>query len=78
MMKQAEIVLMCCPFEKQRIFHNDRYKIRHRAVFSGVGGGKTICGCFEILSMLLENPNSVGYVFEPTYKMVKRILIPTL
>jgi phage terminase large subunit len=28
--------------------------------------------------MLLENPNSVGYVFEPTYKMVRRILIPTL
>jgi phage terminase large subunit len=77
-MKQTEIVLRYCPFEKQKIFHNDRYKIRHRAVFSGVGGGKTICGCFEILSMLLENPNSVGYVFEPTYKMVKRILIPTL
>ncbi len=59
-MKQTEIILRYYPFEKQRIFHNDRYKIRHRAVFSGVGGGKTICGCFEILSMLLETPNSVG------------------
>ena len=26
----------------------------------------------------LENAGSVGYVFEPTYKMVRRILIPTL
>ena len=66
------------PFGKQASFHNDRYKIRHRAVFSGVGGGKTISGCFEIMNMLLENPNSVGYIFEPTYKMVRRILIPTL
>jgi phage terminase large subunit len=73
-----EITLNYIPFPKQIAFHNDRYHIRHRAVFSGVGGGKTICGCFEILSMLLENPNSVGYIFEPTYKMVRRILIPTL
>ncbi len=28
--------------------------------------------------MLLENPDAVAYVFEPTYKMVRRILIPTL
>ena len=66
------------PFGKQAQFHNDRYQIRHRAAFTGVGGGKTLSGCFEILSMLLENPHSVGYIFEPTYKMVRRILIPTL
>jgi phage terminase large subunit len=76
--KPQEVTLNYLPFPKQVAFHNDRYKIRHRAVFSGVGGGKTICGCFEILSMLLENPDSVGYIFEPTYKMVRRILIPTL
>ncbi len=75
---QQEVTLNYIPFPKQEAFHNDRYKIRHRAVFSGVGGGKTLSGCFEILSMLLENPNSVGYIFEPTYKMVRRILIPTL
>jgi hypothetical protein len=72
------VTLNYIPFPKQAAFHTDRYKIRHRAVFSGVGGGKTQCGCFEILSMLLENPHSVGYIFEPTYKMVRRILIPTL
>jgi phage terminase large subunit len=76
--KQNEVTLNYVPFPKQEAFHNDRYKIRHRAVFSGVGGGKTVCGCFEILSILLENPCSVGYIFEPTYKMVRRILIPTL
>lgn len=63
---------------QQEAFHNDRYRVRHRAVFSGVGGGKTLCGLFEILSILFENPRSVGYVFEPTYKMVRRVLIPTL
>lgn len=66
------------PFDKQIAFHNDRYKIRHRAVFTGVGGGKTLCGCFELLSILLDNPHSVCYIFEPTYKMVRRVLIPTL
>ncbi len=76
--QEQEVTLRYYPFPKQMLFHRDRYKIRHRAVFSGVGGGKTICGCFEILSMLLENKNSVGYIFEPTYKMVRRILIPTL
>jgi len=72
------VTLRYYPFPKQQAFHRDRYKVRHRAVFSGVGGGKTICGCFELLSMLLENPGAVGYIFEPTYKMVRRILIPTL
>ncbi len=75
---EQTVTLRYYPFPKQMLFHRDRYKIRHRAVFSGVGGGKTICGCFEILAMLLENKNSVGYIFEPTYKMVRRILIPTL
>ena len=76
--QQQEVTLKYYPFPKQMLFHQDRYKVRHRAVFSGVGGGKTICGCFEMVSMLLENPKSVGYIFEPTYKMVRRILIPTL
>ena len=76
--QQSDVLIRYVPFHKQRLFHNDRYKVRHRAVFSGVGGGKTLCGCFEILSMLLENRGAVGYIFEPTYKMVRRILIPTL
>jgi phage terminase large subunit len=66
------------PHQKQIAFHNDRYKVRHRACFCGVGGGKTLCGLAEVLGILAENPHSVAYVFEPTYKMVRRILIPTL
>jgi len=66
------------PFEEQKEFHDDRYHVRHRAVFSGTGGGKTYCGVDEVLGILFQNPKSVGYIFEPTYKMVRRILIPTL
>ena len=66
------------PHPKQQTFHNDRYKIRYRAVFAGTGSGKTLSGVFETLSILLENPSSVAYIFEPTYKMVTRILLPTL
>jgi hypothetical protein len=40
--------------------------------------GKTEAGVFEDLAWSLENPGSVGYIFEPSYPMVKRILIPKL
>jgi hypothetical protein len=50
----------------------------YRAVFAGTGSGKTIAGIFECLRWLLENDGIVGYVFEPSYPMVRRILIPTL
>jgi len=63
---------------KQRQFHEDRYKIAYRAIFAGTGSGKTISGIFEDVSWCIENPGIIGYVFEPTYKMVRRTLIPTL
>jgi len=66
------------PHPKQRLFHNDRYRVRHRAAFAGVGGGKTLCGLAEVIGILAENPNAVAYCWEPTYKMVRRVLIPTL
>ncbi len=66
------------PHSKQAQFHQGRYRHRYRAVFAGVGSGKTLCGLAEGLLWSMENPGSVGYVFEPTYKMVRRILIPTL
>lgn len=40
--------------------------------------GKTLCGLFEGLTFALKHAGSVGYIFEPTYPMVKRNLIPTL
>jgi len=75
---QTTITLKYEPHSKQALFHQGRYRYRYRAVFAGVGGGKTLCGLAEGLLWSMENPGSVGYVFEPTYRMVRRILIPTL
>lgn len=50
----------------------------YRLVSCGTGAGKTICGCAEDVRWCTENDGIVGYVFEPTYRMVERILIPTL
>jgi hypothetical protein len=47
-------------------------------VFAGTGAGKTLCGLAEDIRWCRENTGIVGYVFEPTYPMVKRILLPTL
>jgi len=66
------------PHDKQWAFHQGRYDYLYRAAFAGTGGGKTICGLGEGLIWSVENEGSVGYVFEPTYKMVRRTLIPTL
>jgi phage terminase large subunit len=66
------------PHDKQWAFHQGRYDWKYRAAFAGTGGGKTICGLAEGLVWSCENEGSVGYVFEPTYKMVRRTLIPTL
>jgi len=79
MSQQNEIVIRYYPNAgKQREFHSDRYKVPYRAIFAGVGSGKTIAGVFEDVSWCLENDGIVGYIFEPTYKMVRRTLIPTL
>lgn len=66
------------PHSKQRGFHEDRYTVKFRLISGGTGSGKTIAGVFEMLSYLLENNGAVGYIFEPSYRMVRRILIPTL
>jgi len=51
----------------------------YRLISGGTGSGKTVAGVFEMLSYLLDdNAGAVGYIFEPTYRMVRRILIPTL
>lgn len=79
MTQQAEVLLRYNPDAgRQQQFHTDRYKVPYRAVFAGTGSGKTIAGCFEDISWCLDNNGIVGYVFEPTYKMVRRTLIPTL
>lgn len=74
----TEIAFTYNPHDKQRSFHERRYKDRYRAIFAGTGSGKTLAGIFEDLSWCMENPGIVGYVYEPTYIMVRRILLPTL
>lgn len=78
MQPQKEIQVTYNPHEHQIPFHKDRYKIFARLISTGTGAGKTLCGAYESILWALENPGSVGYAFEPTYKMVKRILLPTL
>lgn len=76
--KANEWTIPYVPHDAQRPFHMDRYKVKFRLLRGGTGSGKTIAGVFEMLSWLLENPGCVGYIFEPIYKMVPRILIKTL
>ena len=59
-------------------FHRDRYYVTHRALIAGTGSGKTMAGVYEDLRWALQFPGSTGFIFEPTYRMVKRILIPKL
>jgi len=77
-LKGNEYIIPYRPHVAQRPFHQDRYKVKFRLLRGGTGSGKTLAGVFEVLSWLLENPGCVGYIFEPTYKMVPRILIKTL
>lgn len=63
---------------KQAEFHDDAYKVFFRLVSCGTGSGKTLCGVAEDIRWCIENDGIVGYIFEPTYRMVERILVPTL
>lgn len=79
MQKLNEWTIPYTPHAKQLPFHNDRYTYRYRLISGGTGSGKTKAGVFEMLAYLLDdNPGAVGYIFEPTYRMVRRILIPAL
>ena len=64
--------------EGQDAFHRARYYITHRALIAGTGSGKTMAGVYEDLRWALQFPGSTGFIFEPTYRMTKRILIPKL
>ena len=73
-----QIKVKYTPFPKQREFHRDRTKYFTRLISAATGGGKTYAGAFESWVWAWKYPGSVGYAFEPTFKMVKRILVPTL
>lgn len=73
--QQRRIRIPYWPHSKQLPFHLDRYRVKYRLLSGGTGSGKTICGVFEMLDYLIENPGSVGFIFEPTFPMVRRNLI---
>jgi hypothetical protein len=66
------------PQPKQLEFHAGAGIWRFRAAICGTGAGKTIAGCAEAIRWAEAYPYSVGYIFEPSYPMVRRILLPTL
>jgi len=72
---KSEWVINYIPHKGQREFHLDRYKWRFRLLSGGIGSGKTIAGAFEMIDYLIDNSGAVGYVFEPTFPMVKKNLI---
>ena len=75
MIKPVRVPIKYVPHPEQRKFHDDRYKVRYRAIFAGAGSGKTFAGIFEALSWAFENPGSVGLIFEPTYDMLWKNVI---
>jgi hypothetical protein len=77
-MQSQTVEIQYFPHRGQEPFHNDRYKILHRAIIAATGSGKTEAGVFEDISWCIENPGIIGYAFEPNYPMVKRNLIPKI
>ncbi len=66
------------PHPGQILFHTDREKYRWRALIGGTGSGKTQAGCLEFIYWALTYPKSIGAVYEPTFPMLNKILIPKL
>jgi len=78
-LSNGRVVFQYAPInEGQKRFHGDGYKVPFRLISAGTGAGKTICGCYEDLRWALENEGIVGVIFEPSFPMVRRILLPTL
>jgi hypothetical protein len=78
LMRPGVDFLRFCPHPAQLSFIAGRESFTQRACLCGTGSGKTKVGCYEDLAWALMYPGSVGYIFEPSYPMIKRILFPTL
>ena len=70
--------LRYCPHPAQLPFHAGKGIYSQRACLCGTGSGKTKAGLAEDARWALDYPGSVGFIFEPSYPMMKRILFPTL
>jgi len=66
------------PHLTQKPFHQERHQWKYRLLCGGTGSGKTYAGVVEDLYWCYTYPGIVGYIFEPSYPMVRRILLPTL
>ncbi len=74
----GENFFLYCSHPEQSKFHSGKSIWSQRACLCGTGAGKTSAGLCEDACWALEHPGSVGYIFEPSYPMMKRILFPTL
>lgn len=66
------------PHQKQLEFHKDATKVFFRGVIAATGSGKTLCGVVEAVRWCIDNPGIVGFSYEPSMRMVNKILLPTL
>ena len=76
MSKKSGVFVDYFPHKGQLPFHEDRYKVRNRGLIAGTSTGKTEAGAFEAIGWCVDNPGCVGGVFAPTFKMIKRNVIP--
>jgi hypothetical protein len=70
--------LQYVPHKEQLKFHAGMGVYSQRAALCGTGAGKTLCGLYEDIRWALAYPGSVGYIFEPTYPMIYRIVFTAL
>lgn len=66
------------PHQGQISFHKARLRQRWRGLFGGTGSGKTYAGVLEDIYWAINYPGVEGAVFEPTYGMIKRNVVPIL
>ncbi len=78
LMRVGSDYLRFCANVAQVPFIAGRQIYTQRACLCGTGSGKTKVGAYEDLYWARRYPESVGYIFEPSYPMIKRILFPTL
>jgi phage terminase large subunit len=62
------------PHPKQVRFH--RAKELYRLFLAGIGTGKTLAGVHECISMSLQNPQCDGCIVEPTFPMIRDVMLP--
>lgn len=73
-----QIYIPAEPHQGQTQFYRDRHKHLWRALLGGTGSGKTWAGVLEVVYWCLTYPGVEGVIFEPTYGMIKRNIIPVL